>query len=62
MLAGPCSLLELQALQKELEERNTQRDDLLYRLKVGHIGNKIDYLLSKINVSNTLEIKQNKYI
>ena len=34
--AATCSLVEYEALQKELEERSAQRDELLYRIKVGH--------------------------
>lgn len=32
------SVVEYHALQKELDERNTQRDELLFKIKVTHIA------------------------
>ena len=31
---GPCNMVEFKALQKELEERNSQRDEFLLKLNV----------------------------
>ena len=35
--SGTCPLIEYQALQRELDERNAQRDELLFRVKVGYL-------------------------
>ena len=44
-----CSLVEYRALQKELDERNSQRDELLYNIKVTRaIANLISMRLSCI--------------
>ena len=41
-----CSLIELQALKKELQERNAQRDDLVLKLKVGNFNAEYKNLLT----------------
>ena len=54
-----CPMIEYQALLKELHERNTQRDDLLLKLKVTQNFHKyaaaiLPYLVSCIDTNKSL--------